>query len=461
MAHYMAKNGSRFLFSHDTTYLAVYSIDKFLKNESMQMRFHTVDGNQVAANEAMSYYYRPTEMEHYCFYEHNSLTELISVAQAEKSEQETFPLLEDHPLHQVKVTVYRKYPSIPTFAWNWLGSTKMFVKPMTEIVESTNCDFTLKEEYAYKFMILFMPFRVHSDFMVDGSYQKGWLRALEMDMFSPEMKEIAQNIQTIHNSMESTIPSNGLTSGTILQDRDEFPVENGLDNDTGNDFLLSIGELFASTNSENCMTEDADNISPLINNKYNMMTASEEFDSGIEHLDHMESVVQFHEPEELYCQNKMSHNTAERYRTTVSELNSLFSKSVVMREEDSNDEHEINLKIIIDATGSCESIELWGKNQKLDTEQQTAFEIITACYILTFYNEANSNGRLKHDDIDYTKRLKDLHTLARRTQEERKKLRLFVTGPAGAGKCKIRLGIYFIILLPLTFCFHFFCKPKS
>jgi len=91
------------------------------------------------------------------------------------------------------------------------------------------------------------------------------------------------------------------------------------------------------------------------------------------------------------------------------------------------------------ANGTANSIILWGKRDKLDKEQQIAFEIITATYVLTFVNNAIGD----HRDFDLTL-IPNLKTLARKFRKDEtgevveynKPLCLFVTGPAGSGKCK-------------------------
>jgi hypothetical protein len=72
---------------------------------------------------------------------------------------------------------------------------------------------------------------------------------------------------------------------------------------------------------------------------------------------------------------------------------------------------------------------------ELDPEQMTAFEIRTATYVLTFYDEAirDTSGA----DQSCSEKAKDgLCQLARRNLYSDAPLIMFVTGLAGAGKCK-------------------------
>ena len=83
------------------------------------------------------------------------------------------------------------------------------------------------------------------------------------------------------------------------------------------------------------------------------------------------------------------------------------------------------------ASGTPQSIFLWAENAKLDPEQQTAFEMLVATYILTFINDTERNEGLT---INVKQQKKNLNYLAR--HQPNKVMRLFITGPAGAGKCK-------------------------
>jgi hypothetical protein len=51
---------------------------------------------------------------------------------------------------------------------------------------------------------------------------------------------------------------------------------------------------------------------------------------------------------------------------------------------------EIDSVMAADACGSWQSIVNWGKRNKLDAEQEVAFEVLTATYVLTFNDEANN-----------------------------------------------------------------------
>jgi hypothetical protein len=95
-------------------------------------------------------------------------------------------------------------------------------------------------------------------------------------------------------------------------------------------------------------------------------------------------------------------------------------------------------KEIINPNGTWQSIQKWGKNEELHDDQQTAFEILAATYVLTFSDEAIIDTTNSETSNAFDVRVKGLLQLARKSEDIKKLLCMFITGPAGAGKCKQR-----------------------
>ena len=116
-------------------------------------------------------------------------------------------------------------------------------------------------------------------------------------------------------------------------------------------------------------------------------------------------------------------------------MNSLLRKSFIMDSEDSGIP-----KIV--PNGTVESIIAYGLSRKLDLDQQTAFEIMTAMLVLTYVEDvyqANkaSNKEDPNKSFLLLKKVRlELRSLAQIDVRENKPLRMFLTGAAGAGKCK-------------------------
>ncbi len=83
------------------------------------------------------------------------------------------------------------------------------------------------------------------------------------------------------------------------------------------------------------------------------------------------------------------------------------------------------------ATGTMESILQWAVNDKLDANQQKAFKILGTTYVLTFHKDANGAEEV-HQNAD-------LKQLARRNQNCKKKLCMFLTGASGSRQMQVIL----------------------
>ena len=113
----------------------------------------------------------------------------------------------------------------------------------------------------------------------------------------------------------------------------------------------------------------------------------------------------------------------------MSELNTLLISQLADRENQNRTNKTAN------ATGTVQSIVHWCKNDRLDKNQQIAVEIMVVTYVLTFYENTP-------EDIELPTESENLRKLARERPDTDEKLRMFITGPAGAGKCKFSLQFF-------------------
>ncbi len=110
---------------------------------------------------------------------------------------------------------------------------------------------------------------------------------------------------------------------------------------------------------------------------------------------------------------------------------------------DSEEERKMRKKWKINANGTWKSIVAWGKVANLDAEQQTAFEILASTFVLSFFSEAEADCAPSDELKKEEEALKKLA----RVKKNKGPMVMFVTGPAGAGKCKYKLclNIYMTI----------------
>jgi hypothetical protein len=104
---------------------------------------------------------------------------------------------------------------------------------------------------------------------MDGCYQKNaFQRAYKEDRITNHMIQIAENIQTIHNSLALDIPQNTLSAKTSQMEAGDFKNTNKDDGEENYDGLLSsIGELFATLINDDGLTEDTKTLDVQFTNK--------------------------------------------------------------------------------------------------------------------------------------------------------------------------------------------------
>jgi hypothetical protein len=367
---------------------------------------------------------------------------ITSLAKAERDKIQCFEFTTDHPFHEFDAVNYRiqnkRQNCVPVFSWTFIGSTKGFERSMMEEVLLTDPQYRQKEEYAKRFMIVFLPFRTNEDLMENNSYQRKFQTAYKESRFAPEMIEIANNIQAIQNSIESAIPENCMSSRTAMPDMDEFESTDEEAAMGYEDLLSSIGDMFALPGGVR-LEADATCLDPDFSGVY-MKEARFKPEERAGDVKELFSVIQESAGDfaSASAQDGQENPIPERFRTATMELNSLLLR----RREHATSEEEAagvseNEAMAADASGSWNSVVKWGHNAGLDAEQQVAFEVLTATYVLTFYDEAVSNHAVETEVQSMLENKERLMKLARIDPEKGKvPLRMFVTGPAGAGKCK-------------------------
>ena len=425
MAHYNAINESRFLFSHDDSYLPVHGLEGIIEKQQVIMRFRNIKGKQITFHKTLNYLYRPIELNDMYTYEYYSRTEYMNMKQAEKLNIAYFLYTKKHVCRDTEVVIMRKNEAVPSFPWNWLCSTRSFLTDLLKPIDVNSFDHRKKQEYCCRFMILFIPFRTKEDLQVDGCYQKGFQAAHQSGKITKEVIEIAENIQTIHNSLASAIPENTLSAETCLLEEGDFENNNDEDDTDNYDALMaSMGELFGSLANGDGLKEDS--------KTFDIQYGNKQMDGATVPVTALEDAIEIRQhPENPGFSNETEYGH-KRHEASKLELNTLAMQRTISRSQINDDNTETT---IINANGTWQSISKWGENEGLDGEQQTAFEILAARYVLTFYEEALS--QTSHETYTaFVENKQKLYQLTRRNPENKKPLIMFITGPAGAGKCK-------------------------
>jgi len=98
----------------------------------------------------------------------NDYLKVIGKKDAYALDKEHFEFLDQHPMHTTITTCYRDSECVPVFAWKWIGSTKEWSTPLLQTVSETDADYLKKEQYALRFMLLFLPFRYAEELTKNG-----------------------------------------------------------------------------------------------------------------------------------------------------------------------------------------------------------------------------------------------------------------------------------------------------
>jgi hypothetical protein len=382
-----------------------------------------INGNAVWYHKAMDYVLRPKEFNDFSLLQFFQEVKTIRTAEAEKTNMEFFAFAEGHAFQHSHCIVYREKTCIASFPWNWLGSTAEFETSLMENVPATHKDYAGREEYCRRFSMLFTPFRALKDLMKDDiSYQNAFFALILSNCLSQDTVTFANNIQDIHNSLRVDMPTNMLSDRTELDEEEDG--NNNPTNSTAEDearLLATIAETMAATaNVPIPLPSAATDVTPIfLESTANVPTIDMER-AG-------DAIQPFAVVFETSAAPSAKKNHTEvylpnRFVTSVTELNTLVYRTLQVGANANKNNLTKN------ATGSRESIVEWGKKDGLDTNQQIAFEILAATYVLTFHEDATGADTLQEREA--------LKCLARHRPNKNEKLRMFITGPAGAGKCK-------------------------
>ena len=440
MAHYMALHGSRFRFSHDNCTMSTYGAENYLMEEPVLMSLKKgKDGKLVPFHACMHYLYRSDKLEDMSFYEFIRQIKVlpISICKAQNI-SETFSFSDNHPQSETHTCVYRERPAIPTFAWAWLPGTGDFEEPIMANTDATKADYLHKEKYARRFMMLFTPFRNHDELKISGSYTRRLQFLHQMKRIASASIHVANNIQNIRNSLNSTMMQNVFPTETELPvDDDDY--ERVMDDEDLPDFdieaiLQQTGEIMTPPDMQKPITEEATSFSPSC--------ADADEEQEYTNDDHVDSFRNLEDAFENPIGNPSSSPPLSesppnaRQFAHMRKFNTLVLSRFIERNSayDPAGESPGNREFNVDAIGTWQSVVAWGKNAKLDPEQQIAFEILAATFVLGFLDEAE--GVSEMSDTTATNKA-GLEALARRgILYKNEPLCAYITGPAGAGKCK-------------------------
>jgi hypothetical protein len=265
----------------------VHALEAILKGTNITMQMRNLHGKQICFHKAFNDLYRPMDMEETSLYAYYCETKFIKISEGKMLAIEYFEYTEQHLFQRIEAVVYRPTATVPTFSWNWICSTRCFLMLILNIIDEDASDYHKKEDYAFRFLILFVPFRSREDLETDECYQGALQRAYQKGRISEEMIQIAENIQTLHNSLASDIVENSLSAKTVLSETTDFEITSeDDDNDNFRNVLAGIGELYATLSNVDRLEEDLISLDPKVGK-----SQAKESSAGL--IQDLESVIEF------------------------------------------------------------------------------------------------------------------------------------------------------------------------
>lgn len=446
MAAYLVRNDSRFKFSHTFEYVPVREMVSILtqgNSDSAKMTVLSHGEGCFLTNKAMHYLKRPKAFES-CnvvdFFEQYEIKRNEGIT----GEREIWEIDDaEHPGYQRQEIRKRLVPALAQFSHWALPDAEGFggdIRTMNQYPVPTSV-----ENYCRTILVLFKPFRTVEDLRADGSYHKMFRRVYHNGV--PErVSEILGNAQMFYNSMRLPAKEDPLFDGTTpFRSPDKNGLEDEDEEDTEDNFFDGVFTMMAG------QTATADNAREEVHG-ISLGPIRKQGGRGCG-FDNLPENIRPPKSQPEHCNfieergaaateggSRRQATSPSRDKPTPYHLMELTYRKTRRRVE----EHRR-----VDGTpadGTARSIVEWSNRPELtfDEEQKLSFQIVTAAFIATYYEDAagidpsayeklGSNNRgVRHDFNRERRRLKKLARL-----KKREPMRMFLDGAGGAGKSHV------------------------
>ena len=334
-----------------------------------------------------------------------------------------------HPKYRTHVCLMRNKAVLGNIDWSFFRDAKTLSRPLCHRSTVRQDPPTAEEEDKCRSILLLVcPFRSDSDLQHRNSYFKKFsIMHKRGDLVDKEY--LLNNIQNIRNSLGTERMSDDTATESVdpegMDGEEEDEESERLRNNLVST-LLKIDESGGLKEEPTEFTMEGDMNLP--HRTIGEANVSEPVDAMPP-----ESVFEFDSVKK--AKRKLNYLNKCRYVSDPCPLNTMLQSNFIMRGENDDNPNRIRIK----ATGSVESIIRFGLARELDLDQQTAFEILTSTVVSSFV--ADSLEKVDSSDIatrdSLRTELEELRSLAQYKTRGERPLRMFLTGPAGAGKSTI------------------------
>ena len=214
MASYLTRNGSRFRYSHDFSYLSVGGFDSDDINE-----YHLFKGveSTFLSSVLANYTCRPTELKDICV--HNFYSKYTTARKDNnKTKKKKLSFGKSHPSSNNLSVVQRVIEAVPSISYLSFPDTKSFDGnaidgDISNIAEDDNKLISM-EKYAKTAAILFCPFQTIDDIKSERRFLPYFRDYITNGLLKEQHSSILKNAQDCRNSFDAGRPDDPLEQVT-------------------------------------------------------------------------------------------------------------------------------------------------------------------------------------------------------------------------------------------------------
>jgi hypothetical protein len=470
MAAYLIRNNSRFKMSHSLCFVPMLDLKKYLDGKEFNTTIRTGGTSKYFESSVLNYIFRPIKLKAINLFEFTRSYEVINITS--KNEDDVMKFTVEHPGFKYRGVRQRYKPVLPQVSNFHFPDAALLrgedilsleVPKKADILSSNLQPYAVNnttkreivdvmEDYAKSILVLFKPLSEHEDIRLNGSYIqcfRHWMRGLPNDeiLFIDNYMQNIQNIRNAsklprHSDKLSKTTSCYISTNTKKRKLDEIDDDIGLvDKELmetlfGIDIEIEEDQTDGPSNKTTKASHDDLSLIDLRKKGSNNMG----FNTDICDLD---AVSEFNKIEiELEPSTRRTTKEASpEYKTGPFNNPDLLFR-IIGRQVTRKSIVEGKEVTCVDATGTADSISKWGQEKEFDIDQQKAFEVIVASFILTFHQDIENScsdstdvhGLLERANSSSLRRTRlDLEKLC----HKKKQLLLFLDGPGGSGKSTI------------------------
>lgn len=477
LASFMTRQTERFIFSHSHVYCPLRDLKAITDKKPVYATVQFCGNKPMLRSDALNYLCRPKELEtespltYFAKYE--------TIRRNKENEESLLPLdneYHDHPAFcnndrtENNCTIgvrKRKIPALTRVHTFDFPDTDTFGSSILDKSQPTN---DAKEAYAYNVNHLVLPYRTKSDLMIEQSYVTRLQTAFQNDELSTSSIQFLQNIQdTKSNSYRAHCHKDELQRCTnpYTPPPDEMTKSNGNDDDENEEQNVLQGPdldtfLNAIAQEATIASQTTDTPSTNIPATYSTSSIREKGSekAGFTSIADMPTATTAEREKFIHIPTEPMNDKEQDVAQTPQpngnkpskrELITIALHHATRRKRSFAEVTKQHDNVVVqDANGTATSIIDWAIKAKMDKEQRRAFEIITATFVLTFYDDTDEEAmyvsQIRHL---YSKYKTQLELLADRKKRFGQNLICFLHGPGGSGKSTV---INLILLYAREFC---------